>query len=156
MGLLEQLQEDELFDKIEHQNNVLHCDSKIKLINMKKTSKGRIFAIIESDEITHQNIIEKKKLAIGWRECRVYEYVPVPRCFKCQKYNHVAKYCTQPDKCGRCAGPHVSDECNSEIIDAKNRFHLDDISVDHCVWQVECAVYQKVIEAEKRKLQFSK
>lgn len=161
MGLLEELQEDELIDKIEHQNHVLHSNSKIKLISMKKTAKGRIFAIIESDEITHQNIIEKDKIAIGWRECRVFEYVPVARCFKCQKYNHVAKYCTQPEKCGRCAGPHASNECNSNIancancIDAKNRFHLDDITVDHCVWQVECAVYQKVIKSEKRKLQFS-
>lgn len=161
LGLLEELQEDELIDKIEHQNHVLHNNSKIKLIYMKKATNGRITAIIESDETTHQNIIEKEKLAIGWRECRVFEYVQVARCFKCQKYNHVAKYCTQPDKCGKCAGPHASNECTSEIIncsnciDAKIRYHFDDINVNHCVWQVECAVYQKVMEAAKRKIQFS-
>lgn len=159
VGLNNQLKEEDLIEKIESQNHVLHANSKISLVNMKKNGKGRIIATIETDEITHNNIIEKEILAIGWRECRVYENVPIARCFKCQRYNHVSKYCEQQLRCGVCAGSHDSNDCNRENIccanclDANTRFHLN-IDVNHCVWQTNCSVYQRVIESKKRKLQF--
>lgn len=112
MGLVNQLEEKDLTEKIELQNHVLHANSKITLVNIKKNKKGRIEALIESDEITHNNIMEKEILAIGWRECRVYENVPMSRCFNCQRYSHVAKYCEQPLRCGVCAGWHDSNACS--------------------------------------------
>lgn len=37
----------------------------------------------------------------------VKQYIPPPlRCFKCQKFGHVAAICKGTQKCGRCAGNH--------------------------------------------------
>ena len=39
-------------------------------------------------------------------------YVPPPlRCFKCQKYGHVAAVCKGKQRCGRCAGEHEYGKC---------------------------------------------
>lgn len=39
-------------------------------------------------------------------------YVPPPlRCFKCQKYGHVAAVCKSKQRCGRCAGEHEYGKC---------------------------------------------
>ena len=39
-----------------------------------------------------------------WQSHRVADYVVATRCFKCQKYGHVAKYCQQnQDTCGHWA-----------------------------------------------------
>lgn len=43
------------------------------------------------------------RLFIGWRACRVQDFVMVSRCYKCQMYGHVAKYCRQNMMiCGHC------------------------------------------------------
>lgn len=34
---------------------------------------------------------ERDKIYIGWECCRVKDYVDLARCYKCQRYGHVAK-----------------------------------------------------------------
>lgn len=50
--------------------------------------------IIEVDEETHEIILGREKINVGWRKCRVFNHVNVKRCFKCWGFHHVAKYCT--------------------------------------------------------------
>lgn len=45
---------------------------------------------------------------------RVFDYVPpLLQCFKCFKYNHSAKICTNKQKCSICAGEHYYKECTN-------------------------------------------
>lgn len=37
----------------------------------------------------------------------------VRRCYRCQKYGHIARLCPSEPACGRCAGSHAPGECNS-------------------------------------------
>ena len=37
------------------------------------------------------------------------------RCSRCQAYGHLAEKCKAPYTCGKCAGPHFTKTCNSEI-----------------------------------------
>lgn len=44
------------------------------------------------------------RIYIEWQACRVKDYADVVRCYKCQGYGHVAKYCREKPTCGHCAG----------------------------------------------------
>lgn len=53
-----------------------------------------------------------KKVYIGFMSYDVRPYIPPPlRCFKCQRYGHVAAICKGKQKCGRCAGDHEYGKC---------------------------------------------
>jgi hypothetical protein len=36
----------------------------------------------------------------------------IPQCKRCQRYNHTQKYCGHEPKCVKCAGQHLTTECN--------------------------------------------
>ena len=37
----------------------------------------------------------------------------VRRCYRCQQYGHTQQLCTKPADCGKCAGPHRTQECTA-------------------------------------------
>lgn len=54
------------------------------------------------------------KVFIGYMSYDVRLYVPPPlRCFKCQRYGHVAAVCKGKQRCGRCAGEHEYGKCEN-------------------------------------------
>ncbi|KAL0153030.1 hypothetical protein M9458_051629, partial [Cirrhinus mrigala] len=48
-----------------------------------------------------------EKVYIGFMCYDVRLYIPPPiRCFKCQRYGHVAAVCKGKQRCGKCSGEH--------------------------------------------------
>lgn len=151
---------EDLFEKIRSQNEIIEQTSKFNLINIRKNNRGSNIAIIETDENTHDIIVRNGRLNIGWRRCQAFEFINVARCFRCQKYNHVAKYCDKNNRCGVCSEEHETAKCENNTIqvcancsDAKKKYNVD-IDVNHCAWDLECPVYKRNIESEKKKLRF--
>lgn len=58
-----------------------------------------------------------KYVIVGYLNYNVRMYVPPPlRCFKCQKYGHIAAYCKGTQTCGRCGGrEHVYGACGTGV-----------------------------------------
>lgn len=58
------------------------------------------------------NTDRPEKINLGFTRHETIDYVETPpRCFKCQRYGHVAKYCRGEQRCKRCGGPHDFKTC---------------------------------------------
>lgn len=61
------------------------------------------------------NTERPEKVNLGFTRHGVAEYTePPPRCYKCQRYGHVAKYCQGELRCKRCAGAHDYKTCKAD------------------------------------------
>lgn len=58
-------------------------------------------------------LLRDGRVFISWNSCRVRDYLVSTRCFKCQRYGHVAKHCREKsDTCGHCsASGHGYKDC---------------------------------------------
>lgn len=60
--------------------------------------------VIELPGKIHRILKAQGRIYLGWNSTRVADYVPVSRCFRCQKYGHIARDCqAQTEICGHCA-----------------------------------------------------
>ena len=104
------LEDEELIHTIGKQNNMEGSHIRIiKRILQKKgkeksqpKSKKNGAIIIEVDEETHDLIIKKEKLNIGWKKCLAFRHYSVKRCFKCWGFYHIAKNCTRDETSHKC------------------------------------------------------
>jgi len=54
------------------------------------------------------------EVKLGCMLFRVKQYIPRPlRCFKCNRYGHVAKHCRGRLRCSICSGEHKYSECSA-------------------------------------------
>lgn len=59
--------------------------------------------VIEVTPEMRSTLLLKKRLYIGWRSCRVADFAEATRCFKCQAFGHIAKFCRkEKEVCGHC------------------------------------------------------
>jgi len=103
------LKNEKLIDTIKKNNIDEKEDSYIRIVkrfssarrggNMKarrgNRKEGSI--ILEVDEKTHELMLRKKKLNIGWKKCMVFNHYSVKRYFKCWGYYHLAKNCARQE-----------------------------------------------------------
>jgi len=57
-----------------------------------------------------------EKVLIGFMSYNVRVYIPPPlRCFKCQRYGHVAAVCKGKIRCSKCGEEHKYGECEEGV-----------------------------------------
>lgn len=153
---------DEIMDMIKNQNELEDAANQIeitwKYINKKKKNSGNIIVEVEPNIYEQLNTIGT--VNIGWRQCRVYEYFNVLRCFKCARYHHKSTDCTNKTTCFKCSGEHESNNCDTDDLKCINclttmeklKIKLD---TNHAAYDRNCSVYQKIIENECKRTKFS-
>ena len=145
-GLLKNYSEDDIVEGLAH----LGVTKVYKI--KKKIAEGKL-------ETTSTLVLTFNKPSIPDRICirtglteRVRQYIPLPkRCFKCQGYGHITKYCrSKRDICGRCSNEcddnHKSESCSMPI----RCFHCEEA---HLTANKKCPKYlmEKEILAVKTK-----
>ena len=153
VGMSENICNDRLIECMQKQNNV--CKDKnfniVKIYVNQNKREESYNAIIETDGATYENILKQKRLNVEWDSCIVYEFVNIVRCYRCLGYNHKSNDCINRIACSKCAGNHISKDCNSTILKCVNCCELVQkkllkTDVHHHAFSVECPAYKKHYE----------
>lgn len=160
-----ELDGDELIDTIKKQNSmggshisivkkILKKNIDDSQIRSKRRENGSI--IIEVDEATHDLMLRKAKLNIGWKKCPVFNHFSIKRCFKCWGFYHIAKNCTREETCYKCAGKHKASECNekkNKCVNCMFKIKTYNLKIkdEHDALDPECPTYKRAIEQEKKR-----
>lgn len=140
------------------QNSCLNQHHPELQVKVTKKMKSKYMAIIECDPVSADAILKQGKISIGWSICRVFEYVPVFRCFKCGDYDHKATDCKKEERCLKCSSKeHKSADCGSDNFKCSNCMEANEklklnLKIDHTVFDVNCPVYLRKVSAQKRSI----
>lgn len=101
--------------------------------------------VIEASPKLRETIVKNgDRIYLGWSSCKIIDHIIITRCFKCQRFGHLAKACTaKTETCGHCAKEgHSFKDCP----DSKWEFKCSNcirakLKSNHSVNSAECSVY---------------
>lgn len=78
----------------------------------------------------------------------VRAYIPKPmRCFKCQKFGHIARFCKEKRRCARCTGDHEYGDCPAGV-----QLKCCSCGGEHSVTFGGCEIMKQEVEVQKVKV----
>lgn len=101
--------------------NKLNCEQEIVAVRRFKKKVDNEIVVFNTISVTFVGTSLPQYIYLeNWRY-KVYQYVPpVMQCFRCMKFNHVAKICKNIQVCSRCSGDHCYKECTEEVLKCSN------------------------------------
>jgi len=86
------------------------------------------------------------EVKLGYLLFRVKQFIPKPlRCFKCNRFRHVASHCRGRERCSTCGGEHKYSECTADTAKCPN------CGGNHSANDKTCPRYQRETEILKLK-----
>ena len=176
VGLNREYTSDDLVDMIVKQNNGIselfksenatEDDKKIKIISVTplKSYKGNQSTPYKAT-VRVSNVIreimakEGHRIFLGSNTCKVYDSFYVVRCFKCQRFGHLSKTCTQEEaSCGFCTEKHETSSCPKKLDSSYNPTCINctssgrkGVEVNHYAGSINCPILlEKQNELKKR------
>lgn len=63
-----------------------------------------------------QELVLPDRVKIGCMSFPVRPYIPPPlRCYRCQRYGHIAAVCRGKQRCPKCGGEHRVEDCRDNV-----------------------------------------
>jgi hypothetical protein len=182
-GIDEDLKEEEIVEQIINKNKLIkeffiankreQIDDHLKCVfkfrkNVKQTAENKSKTNTWVLEISAQmyNIIVNKlsSVYIGFRSCKVNEYINVFRCFKCCGFGHKADECKQISfSCGICGEGHETNRCSAGTekhlcvnCDRFNKINksVKKIDTNHSVFSSSCASLNRIKNIIKSRINY--
>lgn len=142
--------EEDFWNKVKEQNEGGREGVRGKIIHKTANSNSRgVTLIAEVDTNARKRLLDLGRVKIGWKICRVQDYVGILRCFKCCGYWHFAKDCVKKEACGLCAEQHMTKDCNSLIRKCVNcedkikNMKIRNLKSDHSAYGSGCPCLKK-------------
>lgn len=153
----QEMTNDEIENSIKQQN---HLDGKIKVKYINRAKPGPKSIICECSPSAFHQIMNMKKLCIGWERHRVYEDLSIPKCFNCQGFFHKKNNCTSKLVCSYCSEEHQFNECNKVTASCKNCIisnnkYKTKYSTNHRCDSEECSTLNYHINVMKSKINYA-
>jgi hypothetical protein len=78
-----------------------------------KGNEDTVNWVLEVTPGMRDKLRKASRLYVGWRSCRVADFMSVTRCFRCLDVGHVARYCKVAEEvCSHCSlSGHKRDKC---------------------------------------------
>lgn len=136
----------------------LEADVEFKLKDVRKFQGDG--PLKEGEKALHWWLIstDTKEQMLQLRTCKQFQGSPiffeaykprgVLRCYKCQRFNHMATNCLFKPQCGRCPGQHETRECTKPWIGKgssgyENQWCCNCGKKDHPATSIECPIFLK-------------
>ncbi|KAK2578125.1 hypothetical protein KPH14_000865, partial [Odynerus spinipes] len=148
-----ELGDEELLNAIINQNPLgeIGAGDELRIIHKYTNNKTeKVDIILEMNAEYFKGIINRGMINIGYKRCKVNEYIRVIQCLKCCGYGHMAKECKKKIACRNCGEEHNHNECNStdytciNCFNRMNKFNLQNIDIGHKATYSRCPCYQKI------------
>jgi len=123
-------------------------------------SAGRKVNLVVESSVRVRNWLRgKERIFVEWQSCKVIDYVDVARCYKCQRYGHIAKHCNhEKPSCSHCAGEHEYKDCPDKGKKEKeccaNCKREKRQNMKHNVASKKCTSYEKAIKRRNEKTDY--
>lgn len=154
----------ELFSKNFQESDISQDDfnSEFELRHKYKDVKSagkKSHIVVECSVRVRNWLRERERVFIEWQSCRVKDYVDVARCYKCQRYGHVAKHCnSEKPRCSYCAGEHDFKDCpdrsKKDKVCCVNCKRDGRVEVKHEVGWRRCPAYEKAVKRQNEKIDY--
>ena len=154
-GMDEQHNADTILNYVREQNQdrgIKIDENNFKVIHIRAHAKNpRLFQAVArvSNEVRAAIQNAGDKLHVGLTICPIFDHFHVIRCFRCQGFNHFMDKCSKAPLCGKCAGPHDTNDCTSGEIKCTNCVANRHERTNHPASDPNCASYL----AAQKKLQ---
>lgn len=138
------IEQNELDNKLKEEIKILK-----KYENKRRRNSGNI--IIEAKLDAFTELMKVGKLNAGWRECDIEEYHSIVQCYKCARFNHLAKVCENNITCFKCSGDHKTEECTNDFLKCINCIKTTEklkinLNHNHAAFDKNCPCLMKIIE----------
>lgn len=154
--------EQDFWDKIIEQNGLRRDSTEGRIVHKSSNEKTKRTTIIaEVNDGTRGKLLELGTVKIGWKICRIQEYIGIVRCYKCCGFYHFARECTKKECCGNCAGQHATKECSNQekkcinCEDKIKNFKIKNLKSNHSAYDKNCPCIKKEIEKRKSRIHSS-
>lgn len=151
--------EQEFWEKIGDQNGIGRNVIEGKIIHRSTGRKAREATIIaEVNAKTREALLNIQKLKIGWKLCKVEDYISILRCFKCCGFYHFAKDCAKKEMCGICAKQHSTKGCKNDSKKCVNceekikNFKIKNLNTDHSAYDRNFPCLMKELGKQREKI----
>ncbi|XP_023235514.1 uncharacterized protein LOC111634912 [Centruroides sculpturatus] len=112
--------------------------------------------VVEVAPSLRYKLLEINRLFIEYRSCYIKDYYEIPKCFKCQLFGHVAKFCrNDKDVCFKCGVVgHRSRDCTKQIQKICIPCRQMKKSCSHISRSGDCFSYQIAISRYKQLIDY--
>lgn len=148
--------EEDILEILTQQNELLKGEeSKMKLIRKYVGRKESGNIVIEVEPEVMKKLISLEKIHVAFRNCRVYEYFNVLRCFNCGEFGHKNKDCKNDKVCFTCSKKH-NGRCTSNksvCINCKKMNEKVNLKLDinHSIFDRNCPCYERIVQSIRKK-----